>query len=57
MKLENAYRLQSRDLKLEHPRWFRRRGVERGRETLRAFTEPEAIQEFNCFTSRLPEIK
>ena len=32
-------------------------GVKRGRETLRAFTEAEAMQEFNCFTNRLPEIK
>ena len=32
-------------------------GVERCRETLRTFTEAEAIQEFNIFTNRLPEFK
>ncbi len=33
MKLENDYRLHSRDLELEHPRWFRRRGQARQRNS------------------------
>ena len=57
MKLENAYRLHCRKLELEHPRWFRRRSRARQRNSTCVFTEVEAIQEFDCFTNRLPEIK